>query len=744
MASVDAPLGAPAPTDRSVAGAIPARVPYQDDALQNGAMEDDAEPAIDLRAMWSTIFRHRYMMIAIVGIALLLGIGSALLMPRKYTAVSSIQIDQQVAKVLGTEDSEPQVAGSDADRFLQTQVDVLNSRAIARRVSESLGLAANDSFLKRMTGARSVEIKPGDGSLSDIVVDVLQKNLTVDLRRNSRVVHIIFVSRDPALAAEIANSYASNFIEGNIQRKFSASSYSRRFLQNQLGLAKGRLEGSERQLIAYARDARLIDASAGARQAEGDNGPRSLVTSNLVQLNADSATAESNRLRTRERWEQARSSPLMSLPEVQANEAVQRLNQKRAEDIANLSEVRRRLKPDHPVVIQAVAEIATLDQQIRQLAEETRRSIQNQYLTAERQHAALTQQVVSLQGATLAEQGRSVRYNILRREVDTNRQLYESLLQRFKEVSAESGITSNNVTSVDTAEQPRRPTSPRPLLNVALGLILGVVLAMFYAFGRDYLDDSIRDPQDVEEKLRIPLLGVVPDSKGVVPAEALDDPKSEIAEAYHAIRTSIELSSNQGPPRSILVTGSSKSEGKSTTSFALARDFAGLGRRVLLVDADLRRPSLHRALGIALPDTGLSSVLARMTERSAAILPTGIGGLSFLPSGRLPPDPATLFAGSAMRDLLTALESDYDVVIVDGPPVLALADAAQLTAAVQATVFVAEASGARFGQARNAVSRLLRAGGNVIGCVMTKYNAKKAGYGQSYDYYRYRYDDTSK
>ncbi len=744
MASVDAPLGAPAPTDRPVAGAPFARAPYQDDALQSGAMEDDAEPAIDLRAMWSTIFRHRYMMIAIVGIALLLGIGSALLMPRKYTAVSSIQIDQQVAKVLGTEDSEPQVAGSDADRFLQTQVDVLNSRAIARRVSESLGLAANDSFLKRMTGARSVEIKPGDGSLSDIVVDVLQKNLTVDLRRNSRVVHIIFVSRDPALAAEIANSYASNFIEGNIQRKFSASSYSRRFLQNQLGLAKGRLEGSERQLIAYARDARLIDASAGARQAEGDNGPRSLVTSNLVQLNADSATAESNRLRTRERWEQARSSPLMSLPEVQANEAVQRLNQKRAEDIANLSEVRRRLKPDHPVVIQAVAEIATLDQQIRQLAEETRRSIQNQYLTAERQHAALTQQVVSLQGATLAEQGRSVRYNILRREVDTNRQLYESLLQRFKEVSAESGITSNNVTSVDTAEQPRRPTSPRPLLNVALGLILGVVLAMFYAFGRDYLDDSIRDPQDVEEKLRIPLLGVVPDSKGVVPAEALDDPKSEIAEAYHAIRTSIELSSNQGPPRSILVTGSSKSEGKSTTSFALARDFAGLGRRVLLVDADLRRPSLHRALGIALPDTGLSSVLARMTERSAAILPTGIGGLSFLPSGRLPPDPATLFAGSAMRDLLTALESDYDVVIVDGPPVLALADAAQLTAAVQATVFVAEASGARFGQARNAVSRLLRAGGNVIGCVMTKYNAKKAGYGQSYDYYRYRYDDTSK
>lgn len=737
------PSGALSPNDRRRAGPAALR----DDGTRHDTMhgiDEDDEPAIDLRAAWVTIFRHRYVMIAIVGLALLLGIASALLMPRKYTAESSIQIDQQVAKVLGTEDTEPQVVGSDADRFLQTQVDVLNSRAMARRVSDSLGLAGNDAFLKRMTGASRIEIKPGEATVADRVADVLQKNLSVDLRRNSRVVHIIFVSRDPALAAEIANSYASNYIEGNIQRKFSTSSYSRRFLQNQLGLAKSRLEGSERALIAYARSAQLIDASSGASKSEQADGPRSLVTANLVQLNADTATSEATRLRARELWEQARRAPLMSLPEVLGNETIQRLSQKRAEDFANLSEVRRRLKPDHPVVIQAVAEIATLDQEIRQLAEGIRRSIQNQYLAADRQHDALAQQVAALKGATLAEQDRSVRYNILRREVDTNRQLYESLLQRYKEVSAEAGITSNNVTSVDTAEQPRRPTSPRPLLNLLLALAAGLGLALLYAFGRDYLDDSIRDPQDVEEKLRIPLLGVVPDSKGEAPIIALENPKSEISEAYHAIRASIELSSNQGPPRSILVTGSSKSEGKSTTSFALARDFTALGRRVLLIDADLRRPSLHRALGISLPDEGLSSVLARVSDRNTPILDTAIEGLRFLPSGRLPPDPATLFAGTAMQDLLAALTADYDVVIVDGPPVLALADATQLTAAAQATVFVAEAAGAHFGQARNAVLRLMRAGGNVIGCVVTKYNAKKSGYGQSYDYYRYSYDDTSR
>lgn len=735
MGNVDVPFSAPADDRRLVGTLRRERDP--------SVLPDEDEPAIDLRALWATVYRNRYVMIAILAAALLLGIASVLLMPRTYTARSSIQIDQQVARVLGTEEVDPPIVGSDADRFLQTQVDVLRSRSMARRVSDSLGLAADDDFLMRMTGAREVVVEPGGASRQDLVLDVLQDNLAVDLRRNSRVVSIIITGRDPALAAEIANSYASNYIEGNIQRKFSASSYSRRFLQNQLALAKDRLEGSERQLISYARAARLIDASAGARQADGVDGPRSLVTANLVQLNADQATAAANRLRTRERWEQARSAPLMSLPEVLANEAVQRLAQKRAEDFAALSELRQRLKPDHPVVQQASAELATLDAQIRRLAEEARRSIQNQASTAERQYRALTQQVAQLQGATLAEQDRSVRYNILRREVDTNRQLYESLLQRFKEVSAEAGVASNNVTSVDAAEPPRRPTSPRPLLNVALALVAGIGLALLYAFGRNYLDDRIRDPRDVEEKLRLPLLGVVPYSKDTTPLEALSSPKSEIAEAYHAIRASIELSSNQGLPRSILVTGSGKSEGKSTTSYALARDFAGLGRRVLLVDADLRRPSLHRVLSLPLVETGLSAVLARMVEPDAAILDTATPNLRFLPSGQLPPDPATLFAGTAMQELLAVLIAGHDVVIVDGPPVLALADAAQLTVAAQATVFVAEASSAHFGQARNAVSRLNRAGGNVIGCIVTKYDARRAGHNYQQDYYQYRYDEAN-
>jgi capsular exopolysaccharide synthesis family protein len=703
---------------------------------------DDSAPALDLRAVWSTVFRNRYVMIAIVAAAILLGVVSVLVMPRIYTARASVQIDQQVAKVLGTEDTEPVVSGVDADRFLQTQVDVLKSRAMAGRVAERLGLAANDKFLERMTGS-TVTPDPKAGTRLDRVIDTLERNLSIDMRRNSRVVGIFFTSRDPALAAEVANSFASNYIEGNIQRKFSTSAYSREFLQTQLGLAKGRLEESERTLIAYSRQAQLIDATAGGRQA-GTDGPRSLVTANLVQLNTSYAEAEAARVQARQRWEQARATPLMSLPEVLTNEAIQRLVQKRAESVAEMNELRQRLKPEHPTVEQASAELAELDVQIRTLARSVLESIRNQYLTAERQHQALEAQVNVLKSATLNEQDRGVRYNILKREVDTNRQLYESLLQRYKEVSAESGIATNNVTVVDTAEAPRKPTSPRPLINLALALLGGIALALAYAFGREYLDDAIRDPQDIEAKLNLPVLGVVPEREDGAPLEALEDAKSDIAEAYHSIRTSIELSSNQGVPRSIVITSSSKSEGKSTSSFALARDFALLDRKVLLIDADLRRPSLHRLFNMTLAERGLSTALARLGSVDDAIVPTGVRNLSFLPSGPLPPDPASLFAGSAISEQLQYLMEKFDVVVIDGPPVLALADATQLSAAAHATVFVTEAGGAHFGQVRNAISRLQRAGGHLIGVIVTKYNARKAGYGYSYDYYRYRYDDTTK
>lgn len=706
----------------------------QTDAVERG-------PMIDLRAIWATIYRNRFVMGLILAGCIALGILSILIMPRVYEARSSVQIDQQIAKVLGTEDDQTMIGGADADRFLQTQVDIVKSRSMAKKVSDSLGLAANDRFLEQM----GVGAVLGDkrGKREETVLDTLQRNLDVDLKRNSRVVGILFRSREPALADRIANSYAENVISGNIQRKYSTSAYSRNFLEKQLGLAKGRLEASERSLIGYARSAQLIDASSGAKQNWEASGPRSLVTANLVQLNESYAAAATARSQARERWEQARGAALMTLPEVLANDGMQRLLQRRAELNADFSQLRQRLTPEHPTVSQVGAQVAELEQQIRGFAESIRNSIRNQYLTTERQYAALAAQVATLKGATLAEQDRSVQYNILQREVDTNRQLYESLLQRFKEVSAEAGIATNNISMVDLAETPRRPISPRPLINLALATLSGLCLALVYAFARERLDDAIRNPEDVESKLHMPLLGVVPEVESSTPVEDLQDSKSEITEAYNSIRTAIELSSNQGLFKSVLVSSSSKGEGKSTTSYALARGFAMVGRKVLLIDADLRRPSLHKFLNVRQSDKGLSTLLARSSTAQESIMPMGMGMANafFMPSGPLPPDPANLFAGDAVETLLESLSADYDIIILDGPPVLALADATELTAAVQATIFVCAAGSAHFGQTRAAVTRLDRAHGNLIGAVVTKYNSRKTGYGPYSDYYRYNYEE---
>ncbi len=696
------------------------------------------QSAFDLRSMWAMLYRNRIAIILIIAGCLLLGLASVLFMPRVYQAVASVQIDQQTTKVLGTEDNEPVVSGADADRFLQTQVDVLSSRAMAKRVSDRLGLDKSDDFLSAMSGGGTLD-EMTSAERSEQVDDALVKNLTIDLRRNSRVVGIAFKSRDPDLAARIANTYSQEFIQSNIQRKFSTGDYSREFLQNQLGLAKDRLEASERALISYARASRLIDASNGATTQADSQTPRSLITANLVQLNNAYADAKAQRLQNQQRWEQAQGVPAATLPEVLSNSAMQQLLQQRAELTAEMSQMRQHLKPDHPSVLRAAAQLGEIDSQARGLGESIRNSIKNQYLTAQRQESAIAEQVNALKSQTLSEQDLGVRYNILRREVDTNRQLYESLLQRFKELSAEAGVTNNNITVVDSAEVPRKPSSPRPLLNMALALVAGFGLALLYAIGREKLDDAIRDPRDVEAKLHLPLLGVIPEFSGTNLQEALDAPYSDVAEAYYAVRSSVELSSNKGLPPSLLITSSNKGEGKSTTSYVLARDMARLGRNVLLIDADLRRPSLHRYFDMPVGSPGLSSVLARLTPAAETIRPASDGQPAFMSSGPLPPDPANLFAGTAVDELLHELSSRYDVIVVDGPPVMALADAVELTSAAAATVFVVEAGTAHYGQARTAVSRLMRGRGNLIGCVVTKYNARKVGYTADSDYYNYSY-----
>lgn len=725
------------PADRYSAGAL-------DDQLYDELDLVEAEgQAIDLRALWSALYRNRYLVAGIVASALLLGIAATLLMTRVYRAQASVQIDQEAARVLGTEETATTAAIQDADRFLETQLDVLRSRYLAERVAQDLKLFGSEQFLDAM-GLEAPDAPAGTLSIEqtqrEAVLRTLHRNMSVSLPRNSRIARISFDSPDPVLAAEVANSYARNFVTSNLQRKFDTSSYAREFLSNQLQDAKGRLEASEREMLAYARSARLIDTSNGAVDAQQVSGPRSLTTSSLVQLNIAHSAAVAQRVQAQQRWAEASSTPPLALPEVLANSAVQELVQQRAEQMALYQQERQRRREGHPSVQQAAARIAELEDQIARLANNIKSGLRQQYQVALGEEQSLAGNISRLKGETLAEQDRSVRYNILKREADTNRQMYEDLLQRYRQVSAEAGVTSNNIAILDGADVPTKPVSPRPVLNMAAAGMGGLALALLLVFARERFDDAVRSPEDVESKLDAAVLGVIPvTSEGEKPLAALADPRSPLTEAYHALRTSLELSSSGGLPKSLLFTSSQQSEGKSTSAYATARDFARVGKKVVLIDADLRKPSLHHMMD-ASNAKGLSSLLARASSIEDVVRSDPDGSLDFIAAGPLPPNPAELLAAGPLDNLLAELASRYDLIVVDAPPVMGLSDAPLLASRVGGTVFVVEANRAHRGQAKIALKRLASTQARLLGVALTKFNARAIGYGQDYGY-GYRYGD---
>jgi len=694
---------------------------------------------IDIKAIWSALYRNRYIIATILVLALFLGVVTALLTTPIYRATASVQIDQQTTKVLETQDTEPSVTVQDAERFLQTQLDVIKSRSLAARVGDSLNLYRSNQFLTAM-GASPGGVNGLDAreAQRERVVRVLEKNLTVELPRSSRIAKISFDSPDAALAARVANSFVQNYIASNLKRRFDTTAYTRNFLENQLTETKARLEDSERQMIAYARDARLIDTSGGSADGESRGGA-SLTTSNLIQLNNSYTAARAARVAAEQRWEAAQGSGLMNLPEVLSNTAITQLQQARAEANAQLEQDRTRYGAEYSALRQTRAKVQEIDRQIASLANSIKNSIREQYLVARRQEAALDTNVGQLQRDTLAEQDRSVRYNILKREVDTNRALYDGLLQRYKEVSAAAGITTNNISIIDPAQTPTGPISPNMLMNVVLALIVGIGIAVAVVFAREKLDDVIRSPEDIDRKLGLPFLSAIPIAEaGVTPMQALDDQRSNFSEAYFSLRTSLELSSASGLPKTLFFTSSRPSEGKSTTTIAVARAFGQVGKRTVLIDADLRKPTLHNQFG-ADNKVGLSNLLARQKGVDEALQTSPYPNLDFITCGPVPPNPAELLAGATFEQLLVTLSKRYDLVVIDGPPVLGLADAPTIASAAEATVFVIEANRSARGQTKTALRRLLATRARIQGAVLTKFDSKRIGYGSEYGYTYYYY-----
>lgn len=693
-----------------------------------------------LRQYLRIALRWRYVIIGAVVACLILGLIVTLLMTPKYTATSTIEISRESSQVTNFQGVERETSVADQE-FYQTQYGLLKSRLLSERVSTQLRLIDSKDFFNRFgvnqdkPPFREVNGKYTAAGASErrrIAGEVLLKNIAIDPTRLSRLVVIQFTSPDAVFSQKVANAWAENFIQTNLERKVQATSYGRNLLQRELGQAKARLDESQRQLVGYAEQQRIINLPA---QGNGDKqtAERSIVADELAALNTALSQATADRISAEARFSEAGRGGESS--EALRNQAINTLRERSAELTAEYQRLLVQFEPNYPP---ARAIRSQLDQLTRSIQREESRvsgSVKAEYRQAAQRENALHDRVEQLKTSYLNLRRRSIQYNIYQQEVDTNRALYDGLLQRFKEIGVAGGVGVNNVAIVDPADVPQRPSSPRLLINIAVSFLAGLMIGAAMAFALEQMDEAISDPAEIQRRLELPLLGSVPKVEGIEPRDALLDRKSELVDAYLAVQTSLGFTTEHGVPRSLAVTSTRPAEGKSTTALAIATMLARGQRKVILVDGDMRSPSVHHLGGVD-HDRGLSNFLAGNDDISQLTFEMPHLGFTAMSAGPIPPNAAELLTGHRLPLLISKLLESFDHVVVDSPPVMGLADALLIASRVEGVVYTIESQGLRSSLVKTALQRLQTANAHVLGGVLTKFDSRKAhyGYGYGYDY----------
>ncbi|WP_112384164.1 GumC family protein [Sphingomonas carotinifaciens] len=701
-----------------------------------------AVPAKDessiLRQYLRIATRWRYVILGTTVAFVLLGLIVTLLMTPKYTASATIEISRESSQVTNFQGVERETSVADQE-FYQTQYGLLQSRSLSERVATQLRLIDDPKFYE-LFGISSIDPAfqivngryPATGRITRqrIAGRILRDHLNVTPTRLSRLVDIRFTSPDAKFSAKVVNAWSDAFIQTNLERKVQATSYGRNLLQRQLAQQKERLDESQRQLVGYASQERIINLPAQSN-ADGSTSERSIVADDLASLNTALSQATAERIAAEARYREGGRAGASS--EALRNQAINTLRQRRAEFAAEYQKLLTQFEPEYPAAKALKSQIDQLD---RSIASEERRvtgSIETDYRGAVERERALQARVEQLKGNYLDLRRRSIQYNIYQQEVDTNRALYEGLLQRFKEIGVAGGVGVNNVSIVDQADIPQKPSSPRLLINLAIALLAGLGIGAALAFALEQMDEAIADPAEVERRLGLPLLGSVPKVDGVTPKEALLDRKSDLVDAYLAIQTNLAFTTEHGVPRSLSVTSTRPAEGKSTTALALATMLARSGKRVILVDGDMRSPSVHHLGGVS-HDHGLSNFLTGQDDIAPLTFDMADLGFTAMSAGPIPPNAAELLTGSRLSLLIERLYEHFDHVVIDSPPVMGLADAPLIASRVEGVVYAVESHGIRSTLVKTALARLAAANARIFGGVLTKFEARKAHYGYGYEY----------
>ncbi|HKN61280.1 MAG TPA: polysaccharide biosynthesis tyrosine autokinase [Candidatus Acidoferrales bacterium] len=669
-----------------------------------------------------------------------------------YEAAARVEVDKESQNVLRFQDDNAYDDYMDSEDYIETQAKILQSETLALQTIKSLDLGRYPEFggsTNSLTFAQG-----GTASKRPAILGAFLGGLSVKRVPNSRLIEVRFEAEDPQLAALVVNTHLQDFIEQNFRSKYDATTQASTWLSAELEELRLKVEKSEDERIAYERKNQIWQIDE-----KQDITTQKLADLSKTVTDAQTALAEREAL-----YRMAVSGNVDSLPAARDNTVIQDLVKRKSQLDEDYAEAVNQYGPNFPKVQRLAAQQKELDEDLAKQRNLMVETIKTEYDTA-RSHVAILQEALDRQKAEandLAE--KLVNYHILQHDADSNKQLYDGLLQKLKEAGISAGLRSSNIRVVDPALAPTSPSRPQKARNISLAFLVGLVGGVGLAIFREYLDNTVKSPDDIESLTGLPSLAVVPSLPGLnghhgklsrlaretAPQAALGprvellsyvQPKSQISEAFRALRTSLLLSQAEHPPQVILVTSALPREGKTTAAVNLAVTLAQLGDRTLLMDSDLRKPGIRRALNLTIgKEAGLSSYLAGVSTLDEVLIPhPTISNLTALTTGPVPPSPADLLSSHKMREAITELRRRFKFVVIDSPPVMAATDAVILSALTDGVLLVVR-SGETPKEAFTRTRDLLAAVKcRLLGVVLNAVDSSAPDYYYSYRYYPYAY-----
>jgi polysaccharide biosynthesis transport protein len=679
-----------------------------------------------------------------------------------YDATTRIEIDRESNNILpfnGTDTSFD--IYEDTENYIATQSKILTSATLAQQTIKSLNLDRDPRFGGHPQDPATLETAPSKNAAQTAppALGAFLGGLTVQRVPDSRLLDVTFSTTDPVLAAKIVNTHINNFIEQNFRSRYEATTQASTWLAGQLDELKSKVENSEDARINYER----------ANQIWTINEKQDITTEKLADIDHELTAAEADRINKEAVFQLAQSGNLDAIPSIRESSVIQDVTKQQSALSAQYTEALNQYGPKFPKVLRLQEQIKDLDQIVDREKANIANQIEAEY-RGSRQRELLLQQALDQQKTEASAMAdKMVQYNILQREADANKQLYDGLLQKLKEAGISAGLRSSNIRVVDPAFVPTTPSKPQKRRNISLAVLVGLLGGIALALLREYLDNTVKNPDDVETLTRLPSLAVVPavgslngpnrsrfprllkasatnGQEGRVELVSHFQPQSQISEAFRALRTSLLLSQAGHPPQVILLTSPLPREGKTTAAVNLAVTLAQLGDKTLLVDGDLRKPGVTRALNMGDGKyAGLSSYLAGVSTLDLVTVPhPAISNLAAIPTGPVPPNPADLLSSYRLAEMVTELRKRYKFIVIDSPPIMAATDAVILSVVSDGVLLVVR-SGTTPKQAFLRTRDLLvSVKSRMLGVVLNAVDAGSPNYYYSYRYYPYSYGSYGK